>query len=278
MLTTTGGLPLLTRGRAAIMGILNMTPDSFSDGGLFHSVVNAADHAMRMVDEGADIIDVGGESTRPGAAAVSVSEELDRVVPVIEAIRKRTDTPISIDTSKAEVMEAAVGAGASMINDVWALRRENALQTAARLDVPVCLMHMQGEPGTMQNDPSYNDVTAEVRQFLSDRIKACIDAGIDRKRLVLDPGFGFGKTLEQNFALLNRLADIGIEQLPLLVGLSRKSMIGQALNLAVDDRVNASIGLALLAARNGASIIRVHDVKQTHDALRMVEAVENFKE
>jgi dihydropteroate synthase len=269
--------PLFPAGRTAIMGILNVTPDSFSDGGLFRSVDNATEHAQRMVADGADIIDLGGESTRPGASPVSVDEELERVIPVIEAIRRFSKVPISIDTSKAEVMQAAVAAGASMINDVWSLRRENALQTAAALDVPVCLMHMQGDPESMQENPTYTDVTTEVRQFLADRMDACVAAGIQRNKLILDPGFGFGKTREQNFALLNNLEKIRIAKLPLLAGLSRKSMIGQTLGLPVEDRINASIGLALLAARNGANIIRVHDVKQTHDALRMVEAVENTR-
>jgi dihydropteroate synthase len=240
-------------------------------------VDNATEHAQRMVADGADIIDLGGESTRPGASPVSVDEELERVIPVIEAIRRFSKVPISIDTSKAEVMQAAVAAGASMINDVWSLRRENALQTAAALDVPVCLMHMQGDPESMQENPTYTDVTTEVRQFLADRMDACVAAGIQRNKLILDPGFGFGKTREQNFALLNNLEKIRIAKLPLLAGLSRKSMIGQTLGLPVEDRINASIGLALLAARNGANIIRVHDVKQTHDALRMVEAVENTR-
>jgi dihydropteroate synthase len=269
--------PLFSAGRTAIMGILNVTPDSFSDGGLFRSVDKATEHAQRMVADGADIIDLGGESTRPGASPVSVDEELERVIPVIEAIRRFSNVPISIDTSKAEVMQAAVAAGASMINDVWSLRRGNALQTAAVLDVPVCLMHMQGDPESMQENPTYTDVTTDVRQFLADRMDACVAAGIQRNKLILDPGFGFGKTREQNFALLNNLEKIRIDKLPLLAGLSRKSMIGQTLGLPVEDRINASIGLALLAARNGANIVRVHDVKQTHDALRMVEAVENTR-
>ena len=275
MLTKADGTPLLPAGQAAIMGILNVTPDSFSDGGLFLSTDDAVDHVARMISEGADIIDIGGESTRPGAAPVSVEEECDRVVPIIEALSQRFETVLSVDTSKTEVMVAAVGAGAGMINDVRALAADNALQAVSGMSVPVCLMHMQGQPANMQEKPVYNDVLADVREFLAERINACIAAGIDKKRLVLDPGFGFGKTREQNFSLLNGLLSIGIDGLPILAGLSRKSMIGQTLGLPVDQRVSASIALALLAVKNGASIIRVHDVKATCDAVRMFEAVEN---
>ena len=257
------------------MGILNATPDSFSDGGLFHSLGNAVDHIAQMLEDGADIIDIGGESTRPGAASVSEDEELERVIPLIEAVAGRFDVTVSIDTSKARVMYEAITAGAAMINDIWALRRPGALEAAASLGVPVCLMHMQGEPGTMQDDPSYADVTVDVHDFLAGRTAACIEAGIERNNIIIDPGFGFGKTREQNFTLLNELERVRVEHLPVLAGLSRKSMIGQTLGLDVNDRINASIGLALLAVRNGANIVRVHDVKQTCDALRMVEAVEN---
>lgn len=255
------------------MGILNVTPDSFSDGGFFLSAGKAVDHVARMIDEGADIIDIGGESTRPGATPVPADEENERVVPIIAAVSQRFDVVFSIDTSKAEVMEAAVNAGAGMINDVRALTEENALQVAVRMSVPVCLMHMQGQPETMQDKPAYDDVAADVRTFLSERVDACIEAGMELKRLILDPGFGFGKTQQQNFALLNALDSIRIRDLPILVGLSRKSLIGQTLGLAVDERVHASIALALLAVRNGANIIRVHDVKETCEAIRMVEAV-----
>lgn len=255
------------------MGILNVTPDSFSDGGLFFSVSQSIDHAARMIAEGADIIDIGGESTRPGASAVSADEEMERVIPVINAVSERFDVMISIDTSKAAVMEAAVCAGARMINDVRALNDNGALQVAAKMSVPICLMHMQGQPQTMQDNPVYDDVVADVRGFLSKRIDACVQAGIDVSRLILDPGFGFGKTQQQNFALLNELESIRKYDLPILVGLSRKSVIGQTLGLTVDERTSASIALALLAVMNGANIVRVHDVKETSEAIRMVEAV-----
>jgi len=265
--------PLLQAGRTAIMGILNTTPDSFSDGGLFRSVSTAVDHAARMIAEGADIIDIGGESTRPGASPVSVDEEMERVIPVIEAVSQRFSATISIDTSKAEVMESAVNAGAGMINDVRALTEAGALEAAAKLAVPVCLMHMQGQPETMQEKPEYSDVTAEVRNFLSQRVDQCLQAGINMSNLILDPGFGFGKTQKQNFRLLNELDDIRLSGLPILAGLSRKSMIGQTLGIEVNERLYASIALALLAMRNGANILRVHDVRETCEAIRMVEAV-----
>ncbi|NOY16096.1 MAG: dihydropteroate synthase [Gammaproteobacteria bacterium] len=266
--------PLLQTGRAAIMGILNVTPDSFSDGGLFLGVDEAVDHAARMIDEGADIIDIGGESTRPGATPVNVDEEMRRVIPIIEGLVRRFDVAISIDTSKAMVMDAAVNAGATMINDVHALTEKDALSIAAELNVPVCLMHMQGQPGTMQLNPVYEDVTASIREYLSQRVTACIEAGLDIKNLILDPGFGFGKSQKQNFTLLNELQSVRSHGLPILAGLSRKSVIGQALGLAVDDRVSASIALALLAVRNGANIVRVHDVKATTEAIRIMEVVE----
>ena len=257
------------------MGILNVTPDSFSDGGLFLSADKAVDHVAIMINEGADIIDVGGESTRPGATPVTTDEENERVIPIIEAVSQRFDVLISIDTSKAEVMEAAVNAGAGMVNDVRALSEKNSLQVLAEMSVPVCLMHMQGQPGTMQDKPAYEDVLVEVREFLAERIEICVAAGIDKNRLILDPGFGFGKTQQQNFSLLNGLESLSIDGLPILAGLSRKSLIGQTLGLPVDERVYASIALALLAVKNGASIIRVHDVKATCEAIRMFEAVEN---
>lgn len=275
MLTKSDGSPLLQKGRAAIMGILNVTPDSFSDGGLFLSADKAVDHVAIMINEGADIIDIGGESTRPGATPVTTDEENERVIPIIEAVSQRFDVLISIDTSKAEVMEAAVHAGAGMVNDVRALSEKNSLQVLAEMSVPVCLMHMQGQPGTMQDKPAYEDVLVEVREFLAERIEICVAAGIDKNRLILDPGFGFGKTQQQNFSLLNGLESLSIDELPILAGLSRKSLIGQTLGLPVDERVYASIALALLAVKNGASIIRVHDVKATCEAIRMLEAVEN---
>jgi dihydropteroate synthase len=255
------------------MGILNVTPDSFSDGGVFLSRDAALAQARRMVEEGADIIDVGGESTRPGAEAVSLQAELDRVLPVIEAIRREMPVPVSIDTSKPEVMRAAVEAGAGFINDVRALRASGALETVAALGVAVCLMHMQGEPRSMQADPHYADVVSEVRDFLKARVAACVGAGIPRERLVIDPGFGFGKTLEHNLELLRRLKELTALGLPLLAGLSRKSMIGKALGLPVESREQASVALALLAVQNGARLVRVHDVAPTVQALRMYQAV-----
>jgi dihydropteroate synthase len=259
--------------RVAVMGILNVTPDSFSDGGRYTAVETVVRHAVDMVSAGAAIIDVGGESTRPGARPVSVQEELDRVIPVIEEVRREVSTPISIDTSKPEVMDAAVAAGAGMINDVSALRMPDTLETVARLDVPVCLMHMQGEPRTMQEHPSYDNVLVEVRDFLEERKQACLAAGIAEHRLIFDPGFGFGKTLEHNLILLRQLQEFRKLNAPLSVGLSRKSMIGMALDLPVEQRLHASVALALMAVQNGANIIRVHDVTPTVDAIRMYEAV-----
>ena len=259
--------------RTAIMGILNVTPDSFSDGGIFLARDAAVAHALAMVEEGADIIDVGGESTRPGAQAVSVQDELDRVIPVIEAIARAVPVPVSIDTSKPEVMRAAVAAGAGLINDVRALRATGAVETAAALEVPVCLMHMQGEPRSMQHHPVYTDVAGEVRDFLQGRIEACVAAGIPRQRLVIDPGFGFGKTVEHNLELLRRLGELRALGAPILAGLSRKSMIGALLGLPVAQRLQASVALALIAVQNGATILRVHDVRATREAIRMFEAV-----
>ena len=273
MIKNADGSPLLTAGRAASMGILNVTPDSFSDGGRFVYPVKAIDHVAKMIDAGADIIDIGGESTRPGAEPVTAEDEMQRVVPVIEALAQRFEVLISVDTSKAQVMSAAIAAGAGMINDVRALTEQGALTAAVSAEVPVCLMHMQGQPGTMQNSPVYDDVTAEVSDYLRQRVDECVKAGIDQDMIMLDPGFGFGKTQQQNFKLLNQLEQLRVYDLPLLVGLSRKSVIGQTLGLAVDDRLYASLGLALMAHRNGANILRVHDVKATRDAVRMVEAV-----
>ncbi len=259
--------------RVAVMGVLNVTPDSFSDGGRFLSSDRALEHACAMVAEGADAIDVGGESTRPGARAVGTQEEIERVIPVIEALRSAVAVPISIDTSKPEVMRAAVAAGAGMINDVRALRADGALAEAARLGVPVCLMHMQGEPRTMQDNPRYGDVVTEVVDFLRARMGACIDAGIDTAGIVIDPGFGFGKTLEHNLALLRRLDELAVLEAPIMVGLSRKSMIGKALGLPLEERLHASVALAVLAAQKGANIVRVHDVRATREAIRMLETV-----
>jgi dihydropteroate synthase len=267
---------------ARIMGILNVTPDSFSDGGRFEHLEAALQGARKMLDEGADIIDVGGESTRPGAQSVAVAGELERVIPVIEAINRELSVSISIDTSKPEVMEAAVGAGAGMINDVMALRAEGAMETARDLQVPVCLMHMQGLPRTMQKDPRYEDVVSEVREFLLQRIDACVSAGMDEGKIIIDPGFGFGKTLEHNLTLLANLGVLVRTGFPVLAGLSRKSMIASMLDRAVDSRVAASAALALIAVQKGAAMVRVHDVAETADALnvaaRVAAAVEDASE
>lgn len=255
-----------------IMGVLNVTPDSFSDGGTWVETGAAVAAARAMAAAGAAVIDIGGESTRPGASPVSAGEEIDRVVPVIEALAGLA-APISIDTSKPEVMRAAVAAGARMINDVNALRAPGALATAAALDVPVCLMHMQGEPRTMQAAPRYDDVVEDVYQFLLSRVAACEDAGIPRERLVIDPGFGFGKTLAHNLSLLRHLRRFEAARLPLLVGVSRKSLIGAVLDRPVTERLPGSIALACHAAAHGAHILRVHDVGPTRDALAMLAAV-----
>lgn len=267
------GATLLDLGSPRIMGVLNRTPDSFSDGGRFSGFDAAFAQVQRMIEEGADIIDIGGESTRPGAADVSVQEELGRVLPLIEAIRARFPVPLSIDTSKPEVMRAAVAAGTAMINDVYALRRPGALEVAAVSGAALCLMHMQGEPRTMQKDPHYADVTAEVKDFLEDRAQAALDAGVSKERIVLDPGFGFGKNLEHNLILLRRLAELATLGYPLLVGLSRKSMIGTLLGgKAVEERIQGSVAAAVIAVQNGASIVRVHDVGPTIEALKIAVA------
>ncbi|GMR19544.1 MAG: dihydropteroate synthase [Gammaproteobacteria bacterium] len=271
-----GGRPL-ELGRTAIMGVLNITPDSFSDGGLFFTADQAVAQARKMVTEGADIIDIGGESTRPGAWAISVQQELDRVIPVIEALRAESDIPVSIDTSKAEVMAAAVSAGAGLINDVCALQGAGALEAAVNAGVPVCLMHMQGEPRTMQADPQYEDIVAAVSDFLQQRRQACIGAGIPADHILLDPGFGFGKAAEHNLELLSRLNKLVVLGSPVLVGLSRKSMIGSLLELPVEQRLYASVALALFAVSQGARIVRVHDVAATHQAVRMWESIQTHE-
>lgn len=257
----------------AVMGILNTTPDSFSDGGRFTAPSVAIMHAEQMVMDGAAIIDVGGESTRPGAQDVQEQEEIDRVVPVIEAIRSALDVAISVDTSKPGVMRAAVAAGATMINDVRALRAEGALQAAAELQQAVCLMHMQGQPRTMQQDPQYGDVVADVTLFLRERVSECTQAGIADDLLVIDPGFGFGKTPEDNIELLANLRQLQEIGPPLLIGISRKSTLGTVTGREVDERQPASVAAAVLAVERGASIIRAHDVAETVDALRVVRAV-----
>ena len=257
----------------AVMGILNVTPDSFSDGGRYNTFDVALRQAIAMAEDGASIIDIGGESTRPGSAGVSLQEELDRVMPVIEAVRGAIDTPISIDTSKAAVMREAVGAGASMINDVFALRGEGALDAAAELGVPVCLMHMQGEPRTMQEAPVYEDVVAEVAAFLEQRIAECVSAGLSENLIVIDPGFGFGKTRDHNVGLLANLRQLRVRERPLLVGVSRKTTLGDLTGRDVGDRTAASVAAAVMAVSNGAAIVRAHDVRETVDALRVVQAV-----
>lgn len=259
-----------------VMGILNLTPDSFSDGGLFSGKQAAMTRVRQMIAGGAAIIDIGGESTRPGAQAVSIEEELARVIPVIEAVRAESDIPISVDTSKPQVMTAAVQAGASMINDVRALREPGALEAAAQLNVPVCLMHMQGEPRTMQAEPCYQNVVDEVLEFLLQRVASCEAAGIPRDLIMIDPGFGFGKTLQHNLALFHDLGRFVATGLPLLVGVSRKSMIGQLLDIPVTQRMPASVALAGLAAWLGATIIRAHDVQPTVHAVKMCQAIKNI--
>ena len=260
------GRPLLLD-RARICAILNLTPDSFADHAPHADLASAVAEGLRLVEEGADMLDVGAESTRPGAAPVPADAQIARVVPVIEALMAQTSVPISIDTSAPEVMRAAVAAGAGLINDVRALRREGALEAAAALGVPVCLMHLQGEPDTMQNDPRYDDVVAEVHRFLAERLFACQLAGIDKHRILVDPGFGFGKTLEHNLQLLAGLERIA-ELAPVLVGLSRKWMIGALTGRDQPaQRVVGSAAAALLAVQRGASIVRVHDVAATRDAL-----------
>jgi len=256
-----------------VMGILNVTPDSFSDGGQWLGKSEAIEHALCMQDAGADIIDIGGESTRPGAQAVPLQQELDRVIPVIEAIVPQLSVPVSIDTSKPEVMREAVRAGAGMINDVCALRQAGALQAAADLDVPVCLMHMLGDPRVMQKNPVYDDVIAEVKGFLLERARQCELGGIPAKNIVLDPGFGFGKTLQQNLDLFHGLPELVASGYPVLVGISRKAMIGQLTGREMPDRVSGSITAAVLALLQGASIVRVHDVAETQDALNIVKSL-----
>jgi dihydropteroate synthase len=261
--------------RARVMGILNVTPDSFSDGGRYLDAGKAVEHALQLVAEGADIIDVGGESTRPGADSVSLSEEIDRVVPVIEGIGRASTVTISIDTSKPEVMRAAATAGATLINDVRALGSAGAMEVVADLGLPVCLMHMQGQPANMQQKPTYADVVEDVRAFLLGRAEACVKSGISHDRILLDPGFGFGKSLQHNLDLLRHLDRIVDTGFPVLAGLSRKSMIGTLLGDQVADRAAGSVTLALYAVRKGVHIVRVHDVAQTVDALKVEAAVDN---
>lgn len=264
--------------RPLLMGVVNVTPDSFSDGGRFASCERAVAHALDLAGQGADILDIGGESTRPGAEPVSEEAELERVMPVIEALRAATEVPISIDTSKPAVMRAAVAAGVDMINDVYALRAPGALAAAADLAVPVCLMHMQGEPRTMQQAPAYGDVVDDILAFFHDRVRECAAAGLPSKRLLVDPGFGFGKSLAHNLQLLAGLERFAALGLPLLAGLSRKSMLGAITGRErPDERIAASVAAALLAADRGAAIIRVHDVAETVDALKVRQALKQIE-
>ncbi|MDT8319865.1 MAG: dihydropteroate synthase [Xanthomonadales bacterium] len=263
----------ITLDRTRVMGILNVTPDSFSDGGRFTGPDRALRHALEMVQAGADLIDVGGESTRPGSESVGAQEELDRVIPVIEAIVAEMAVPVSIDTSKPEIMKAAAAAGAGMVNDVFALRQPNALETAASLGLPVCLMHMRGKPRDMQTEPVYDDVVAEVLDFLIERAEACEAAGVPSGQVIIDPGFGFGKNLHHNLALFRALPRLASCGYPLLVGFSRKSMLGKITGRPVDQRISASVAAAVLAARSGASLLRVHDVAETVDALAVLSAL-----
>lgn len=263
----------LNLARPHVMGIVNVTPDSFSDGGKYSSTDLAVEHALQLVADGADILDIGGESTRPGADPVSLDEELRRVIPVIEALSKVATVPISIDTYKPEVMRAAIQAGADIVNDVCALRQEGALEVVAASNVGVCLMHMQGMPQTMQLNPTYVDVVAEVGAFLSERVDACLTHGIAKERILLDPGFGFGKTTAHNVALIQHLENFSELGLPMLVGLSRKSVLGKIAGGDESQRLHAGLAASVISVMKGAKIVRVHDVKATVDALKVVVAV-----
>jgi dihydropteroate synthase len=260
-----------------IMGILNVTPDSFSDGGKYASYKSDLYQAEKMIEDGVDIIDIGGESTRPGALAVAEKDEVERVIPLLSAIKEKFAVKVSIDTSKAEVMRQAIVHGADMINDVRALQNEGCLAVLAESNLPVCLMHMQGLPSTMQDNPNYDDVISDIKRFFIERINACEQQGINRARLILDPGFGFGKTLVQNYQLLAQLAQFNDFGLPLLSGTSRKSMIGDLLSRKVDERLAGSIATAIIAAQQKANIIRVHDVKETFDALKILKMTASYQ-
>jgi dihydropteroate synthase len=266
-----------TATRPLVMGIVNVTPDSFSDGGQYNQIDQTIRHAELLVAEGADILDIGGESTRPGAVDVSVQQELDRVIPVIEQL-KQFNIPISIDTSKAEVMMAAVDAGSNLINDVYGFRREGSVEAAAKLGVPLCIMHMLGEPRTMQKQPHYDNVISDVMRFFQQQIKTLIQAGVSDQNIIIDPGFGFGKNLMHNCQLLNELREFEVMGYPVLVGVSRKSMIGELTGKTVEQRMPGSIAAAIIAAQQGARIIRVHDVAATVDAMNVISAVSKKKE
>lgn len=264
--------------RPIVMGILNVTPDSFSDGGIYNRYDYALKHAASMVDHGAAIIDIGGESTRPGASEVTLQQELDRVIPIIEAVTDRFEVWVSVDTSKAVVMTEAARAGAHIINDVRSLHEPGALEAAAETGLPICIMHMLGQPKTMQQTPVYKNVIAEVKQYLSDEIDRCEAAGIAKNRLIIDPGFGFGKNLAHNYQLLAKLNEFHALEVPLLVGMSRKSMIGELLDVPLEERLIGSIACAVIAAMQGAQIIRAHDVKETVQAMNIVQATLSVKE
>ncbi|MEY4475167.1 MAG: dihydropteroate synthase [Pseudomonadota bacterium] len=276
-------MQLTARGRVLdlshphVMGILNVTPDSFSDGGQYNNLDVAIQHAQRMLSAGATLIDIGGESARPGAAEVSEQEELDRVVPVVEVLAKRFDVWLSVDTSKAAVITESAQAGVHLINDIRSLQHPGALEAAANTGLPVCLMHMQGQPHNMQQSPHYDDLMADINQFFQHHIERCVAAGIAKSKLLIDPGFGFGKNLAHNYQLLARLAELHHFELPLLVGMSRKSMVGQILNVPSQQRVTGSVACAVIAAIQGAQIIRVHDVKETVEAMRIVKATLSAK-
>lgn len=256
------------------MGILNVTPDSFSDGGQFSRVDAALQHALQMQSDGAEVIDVGGESTRPGAQAVSLDQELERVIPVIEKIRGHSDVAISIDTTKPDVMQAAISVGANMVNDVNALQADGALEICVKNQVPVCLMHKQGLPQNMQDDPYYEDVVGDITQYLLRRADACLAAGLTKEKIIIDPGFGFGKTLENNLSLLKEINQFCVTEYPVLVGVSRKSMFGDLLGRGVSERLIASTSAVVIAYNKGARFFRVHDVCETCDALKLAEAIE----
>ncbi len=270
------GVRTLDLSTPQVMGILNVTPDSFSDGGKFNHLETALIHAEAMLKQGASLIDVGGESTRPGAADVPVEQELERVIPVIEKITANLDVWVSVDTSKAQVMTAAAEAGAHLINDVRALQDEGALEAAAETRLPVCLMHMQGQPRTMQNSPKYADLLTDISAFFRQRVDECQAAGIGKEKIVLDPGFGFGKTVDHNFHLLSQFGFFTELGMPLLAGLSRKSMFGHLLEREAQDRLAASLAGALLCAQQGAAIIRVHDVVETVDVIKVLEKAKQF--
>jgi len=264
---------LLDLSEPCVMGVLNVTPDSFSDGGRYADVADAIERGVAMAGEGAAIIDVGGESTRPGAADVGLQEELERVVPVIEALVRRVPVPVSVDTSKPEVMQAAIAVGASLVNDVKALRAPGAVEAVAGTGAAVCLMHMQGEPRTMQEAPSYGDVVGEVRQFLAGRVRACVAAGIGRERICVDPGIGFGKRPEHNLALLSAIGRLADPDMPVLIGVSRKSLVGIITGRPPEGRLAGSVAFAALAVMGGAAIIRAHDVAETVDAVKVAGAL-----